>query len=215
MKRIFSLLFTAMVCLSLLEGAAFAYYEENADESDISFTASLTKVEEDGTIKSFPIDVQTKTEQIAGPVSRYSDSNGASYYATTATVRALPATDKDDTSTRTEQYVTATITIFWKDVLGIKNEFMGVSGSWTVATDPETGKRATLSDREVRMRGNGVTSSSDGKIHRIYPTTNTFTIPDSDYEDGWWAYEAESLVKLNSSYILKVSVSTGQIGQSL
>lgn len=66
-------------------------------------------------------------------------------YTTTA-VGAAKATNKSNSNTNTEEYVTATITIYWKDVLGTGNEFMGLSGSWNATTNPETGKVAKLSN---------------------------------------------------------------------
>lgn len=129
-------------------------------------------------------------------------------YTTTA-VGAAKATNKSNSNTNTEEYVTATITIYWKDVLGTGNEFMGLSGSWNATTNPETGKVAKLSNIYVSLRGRGVNASNFGELYSIRSSGDKFEIPDSAYADGWWSYNATSSVKINSSSNLSVTVYTG------
>ncbi len=227
-KRIFVSLMAVMVLVSLMTPVALAasasdvteecYLSIDIDkeieralngETDVMIDATdfaeAVLEREDGTKEN--VKVYTTTRALPVPMSVYS---GGTVYATTA-VAALLATDKTDVSTGSKEYVTATITLYWTDVLGLYNEFRGVSGSWTVATNPDTGKKATLSERKVSLRGAGPTAKDEGDWYSISPSSDSFEIQDNEYEDGWWAYEAISKVKINSKEVLSVSVSSGQI----
>ena len=173
-------------------------------EIDTTDLAQAVLEGEDGTVEDVEVYVTTRVLPMQMSVS------GGTNYATTV-VAALPATDKTDVSTGDKDYVTATVTLYWTDVLGTANKFRGVSGSWTVATNPSTGKKATLSNSKVALQGSGPTARDYGEWYYIYPTSNSFEIKDSEYADGWWAYEAKSTVKINSSNTLTVKVSSGQI----
>ena len=232
MKRLLSALIVA-VLIGSLGVPAFAVYEipnvaeedylsvdidveieralngETDIEIDTTDFAEAVLVRADGTKED--VAVYTTTKVLPVPLTIDVDGDVGCVYATTA-VAALPATDKTDISDKELEYVTAVLTLYWTDVLGTANNFRGLSGSWTVATNPDTGKKATLSKRYVTVKGSGPTARDEGEIYRIYPSSNTFEIKDSDYEDGWWAYWGYSEVLINSKDWLTLKVSSGQIG---
>ena len=176
-------------------------------------TVNAFTVDQYGNKQGVDVDVYVTTRKLtqANDASAYAVNRPESAtYATTA-VAVLSSKDKSDSNSTTMEYVTATMTIFWCDVLGINNEFMGLSGNWTIATNPSTGKKATLSQRAVTLRGVGITANSQGTVYRIRPNSNSFEILDREYEDGWWAYEARSEAKINNSEWLVLEVSTGMV----
>ena len=170
------------------------------DSSQVASAVLIT----DGSTTTVPVDVTTR--QLISPMAA---TNGGVRYATTV-VASLDAS-KSDSNTATQDYVTATITIYWTDNFGTSNGFEGVSGSWVVSENPVTHTRATLSNRLVTIRGHGISASDYGQPYQYQPISNSFSLGDSAYEDGWWAYVAESSVRINSSSTLRVSVSSGQI----
>ncbi len=178
-------------------------------ETDIAIDATdfaeAVLVKSDGTKEN--VEVYTTTRSLIVPASIGIDST---IYATTV-VASLPATDKVADSSGTKEYVTATVTLFWTDVLGLANEFKGATGSWVIGTNPDTGKKASLSKRIVAVRGTGI--GTKGDWYHEYPTSNTFEIKDSAYDDGWWAYEVKSTVTITvdgNASTLTVSASSGQ-----
>lgn len=226
MKRFLSVLVASVLCCSLgvpafavseISDVAAEHYlsvdineeieralnGETDIEIDTTDFAEAVLERADGTKEN--VDVYTTTRVLPVPMSFNAEGR---VYATTA-VASLHAKDKSDVNTGNKEYVTATITLFWTDVFGPANNFRGVSGSWTVATNPDTGKEATLSNRSVALQGSGI--GNQGDVYRIYPTSNTFEIKDSAYEDGWTAYTALSKVTINSKETLSVEVSSGQI----
>lgn len=176
-------------------------------------TVNAFTVDQYGNKQGVDVDVYVTTRKLtqANDASAYAVNRPESAtYATTA-VAVLSSKDKSDSNITTMEYVTATMTLFWRDVFGIDNEFMGLSGSWTIATNPVTHKKATLSQRAVTLRGYGLTSNSYGSVHRIRPTTNLFEISDQEYADGYFGYEARSEVKINGTEWLVLEVSTGSV----
>ncbi len=231
MKRFLSVVLACALCCSLVvpafavsempDIAAERYLSVDVDveieralngETDVEINttnfAEAALVRADGTVEN--VEVYTTTRVLPMPLTMDVDGDVGCVYATTA-VASLPATDKTDISDKELAGVTAVLTLYWTDVLGTANNFRGLSGSWTVATDPATGKRASLSKRYVTVKGSGPTARDEGEIYRIYPSSNSFEIKDSEYEDGWWAYTGYSEVLLNSTDWLTLKVSSGQI----
>lgn len=173
-----------------------------------TFSAKAILEKSDGSFED--VDVYTTTKIINNPTSYGILNNDEPIYATTA-VTTLASADKESVNHGNKQYVVALVTIFWTDVLGTSNEFRGASGSWTISTDPNTGKKATLSERYASLKGRAANATGEGKLYQIYPTSNSFEIKDSEYADGWFAYTLTSKVTINSDDKLSVSVTTGQI----
>lgn len=154
------------------------------------------------------METYTTTREISLP-----DYGGDNKIYATTNVSVL-ASDKSDTSTETLYYVTATATIYWRDNLGIYNDFLGASGTWVAATDPSTGRKSTISNRKVKLRGIQFQSSTETKANDE-PSINSFTIPASALDDGYWAYEIQTTATITSPSgdkdTLVCHASTGQI----
>lgn len=173
MKRFLSVVLACALCCSLVvpafavsempDIAAERYLSVDVDveieralngETDVEINttnfAEAALVRADGTVEN--VEVYTTTRVLPMPLTMDVDGDVGCVYATTA-VASLPATDKTDISDKELAGVTAVLTLYWTDVLGTANNFRGLSGSWTVATDPATGKRASLSKRYVTVKG--------------------------------------------------------------
>lgn len=175
-------------------------------EIDASDFVSAELINLDGTTED--IDVFTTTRELSLPASyAYNDKKA---YATTVVARATKITEDHAENVNKQEFVTASMTLFWIDNFGIYNEFVALSGSWVVAPNPSTGKTATLSNRKVTLNAKGLQGLTDYEDTLTrYPTTNTFSIGDSEYPDGWLSYYADSWVTINGVQTLHVKVETG------
>lgn len=170
---------------------------------DASSFASAELINSDGTTEDVEIYVTTREL----PMTRSADNN-ETMYATTVVARAESV--KTEVGNNVRDFVTGTLTLYWVDVFGPFNKFEGLTGSWVVANNPDTGRPATLSGRKVNLKGSG-TADFAGSPERVTRTlsSNTFRVEKGALKDGWLSYSAESFVTINGSSTLRVWVETG------
>lgn len=172
----------------------------NMEDGDVAVI-----IDEIGNI--IPVEVYSTTKEIILP-SKYSvdmEEDTSKVYATTNV--AVYSSDKSDSGSVNDYYVTAYATIYWRDNLGVENEFLSASGGWDADTNPSTGKVPSLSSRSVTLKG----TSSATNYHQISrtPKSNTFEIAGKDFTYKQWQYALYTSVKVNSKDTLKLTVVTG------
>ena len=176
-------------------------------EADIEFDASdLAEAvieRADGTVENATVYVTTRALPV--PMSVNDDIAGT-VYATTPVVTTA-SSDKSDTNSKNDYYVTAYATIYWKDNLGPSNEFLGASGGWDCDINPNTGNVPTLSDRKVKM--NGQSNARDPVYQYFYPTSDTFNIDQASFNYTRLKFWLISTVTVDGTDTLTLRVDTG------
>lgn len=176
---------------------------------------------------STPVDVYVTTRALTSSQTRsvYSafgvEDNQSNVYATTS-VAVLSSDDneKDVSNSKVKNYVTATITIYWRDNFGLCNDFLGASGGWTLAKNPNTNTYPYLADRSVYLYATQSTCSPFGKSYSI--SSNSFYIEADKMPANYWAYSITSTVTIydtkndllnqTNGYTFNFEVSTPLIG---
>lgn len=143
------------------------------------------------------VDTYTTTRRIDVP-----NANGEVYATTTFAIWG--SEEKVETGTKNSNYVTAYGTLYWIDHFGLDNEFVKASGGWNVDVNPSTGKKATLSNRSIRLYGQ--CSASDRVTKDFKTTSNTFTIDRTMMLDKRQFYSLTTKVTINASTILELRV---------
>lgn len=149
----------------------------------------------------------TTTREIEVPNLVSSLKSDEKIYATTNV--AVLSNEKSETNSKTQNYVTAYLTLYWRDNVGMRNDFLGASGGWDVDKNPSTGKVATLSNRVVTLQW--VFDASNQGSKNFYPSSNTFNIPESSFDYSTLAFILTSTVKINGSSTLKLTVQTSAL----
>lgn len=154
---------------------------------------------------SIPVDVYVTTRALTSSQTRSvysafgSEDNQSNVYATTS-VAVLSSDDneKEVTDSEAKKYVTATITIYWRDNAGLCNDFLGASGGWTIAKNPTTNTYPYLADRGVYLRATQATQSSFGESYAI--SNDTFYIDADKMPVGYWSYSITSTVTIYDTW---------------
>lgn len=130
-------------------------------------------------------------------------------YATT-TVAVMPLSDeKSETNSENDYYVTAYGTLYWRDNLGTKNDFLGASGGWDCDTNPETKKKPTLSGRTVKLEAG--TNARDGVKKTFNYSSNSFEIAQSEFNYSKLFLTMRTYVTVDSTKKLELYVSPGLV----
>lgn len=224
-KRLCSILTIVALSFSLVVPAFAAYdeisYEGNNflsidvneeveralnGETDLEIDVPVRAVLEleDGTQEN--VQVYTTTRELSVPVTR-AMSDSEKVYATTAVAVATLSSDKSDSNSKNNYYVTAYGTIYWRDNFGPNNEFLGASGGWDSDKNLDTGKYPTLSNAKVKMQGQ---SDARSYVYKwFYPTTTTFSISESSFDYNRWSFWFDSTITVDGKNTLTLMVSTG------
>lgn len=173
-------------------------------ELDADISAAAWLEDKDGTPEDVEVFVTTREFSSARSVD-----DGIKRYATTVVARAKV---KSEVNSRELDYVTGTVTLYWIDNPGIENELVSVSGSWNIATNPNTGAKATLSEKKVEIIGKFALGGQQVNF------VNEVSDDDYDFEfdspkvdipgPGYTGYIATSNAKINGSKTLSVRVET-------
>lgn len=226
-KKIFSILFALTLIFSTATSAFAASNEacieknswiyvnideeiERAlkDETDLNLNIPSEAILEkaDGTDKL--VQVYTTTREIATPNTMTTDSSEhGKVYATTAVAAVTMSEDKSDTDSVNDYYVTAYGTVYWRDNLGVNNEFLGASGGWDSDINPATNKKPTLSNKSATIHGQSY--ARDYVYKQITPTGMTYSISKSSFNYKRWEFWLTSAVTVNGKDKLNLKVSTG------
>lgn len=156
-----------------------------------------------GDFEAQSVDTYTTTRKIQ--VQSIEDSISEPIYATTSV--AVLSNEKSDSDSVNAHYVTAYITVYWRDNLGPKNDFLGASGGWDVDVDPNTGKKPSLSNRKVTLNAYYDASNWIRKPFACY--SNTFNYSESDFDYSALLLMVETYVDIGADDSLEFSVSSG------
>lgn len=105
-----------------------------------------------------------------------------------------------------DYYVTAYGTVYWRDNLGVNNEFLGASGGWDSDINPATNKKPTLSNKSATIHGQSY--ARDYVYKQITPTGMTYSISKSSFNYKRWEFWLTSAVTVNGKDKLNLKVST-------
>lgn len=197
----------------------------DVESEDIIGRATATIKGKNGTENvPVPVDVYVTTRRITldTPIVCATDTQEIEtnvMYATTGV--AVLSSSKSVTDSKEKNYVTATVTLYWIDNLGVRNELESVSGGWVSAINPSTGTYPYLTNRSVYLYANQSTMSPIDKT--ITVSGNNFYIDGSNMPSNYWTYSATSRVEIYDKFsdannaavdpiVLKLEVSTPLIG---
>lgn len=168
----------------------------------IDISASFEELAATG---DFTVSKYVTTREIQMPTTFSVTNSGEKIYATTGV--AVLSNEKTETDSKVQNYVTAYATLYWRDNMGLVNDFLGASGGWDVDRDPTTGKTATLSNRSVNLEWYFDASNRGDKDFSF--STNTFNISESSFDYSAWKFAVHTSAKLSTSTLpLKLSVLT-------
>ena len=152
------------------------------------------------------IETYTTTRMIQAPYNNaYMAGENEPIYATTSV--AVLSKDKSDSGSKNKNYVTAYATVYWRDNLGIGNEFLGASGGWDLDTDPSTGRKPSLSNRRVTLEA--YLDASNYVDDTFTPSGNTFEYSEDDFDYMGFILSVDTSVKINSDSTLTLHVASG------
>ena len=160
------------------------------------------------TISSDSDDLQLYTTTRKISTAKPLDNDAQLYATTSVAVMPLASEDKLDTDSINYFHVTAYGTVYWRDNLGINNDFLGASGGWDPDTNPDTGKLPVLSNRQIELRA----SQFEPKdiVKNFTTTKNTFEISKSQFNyDKMWSYVLTTNVLIDSTNKLRLRVESG------
>lgn len=197
----------------------------DVESEDIIGRATATIKGKNGTENvPVPVDVYVTTRRITldTPIVCATDTQEIEtnvMYATTGV--AVLSSSKSVTDSKEKNYVTATVTLYWIDNLGVRNELESVSGGWVSAINPSTGTYPYLTNRSVYLYANQATMGPTDKT--ITVSGNNFYIDGSNMPSNYWTYSATSRVEIYDKFsdannaavdpiVLKLEVSTPLIG---